>query len=366
MFKIIRRQKWYQSESNQRHTDFQSVALPTELWYLKKFDGANIYRFFKSTKKNIFFHFFISIFVALYYNLVMLENNETKRKRLIRRLKHTYRLVFFNDDTFEEVWHFRVTLINVLSIAGTIILILVFGSMALVMFTPMRQLVPGYASDAMRSQVINNVLRLDSLEHEINLRDRFISTVNAIVTGREPDFIDDDNETNSISYDNISFTRSEQDSLLRKQIEEEERFNFVMRTQSAIASFSEDALISRIHFFKPVEGLVSNKFNLNNNHFGVDIVAAPNSVVKSILNGTVIMAVWTAETGYVIQVQHTANLVSLYKHNSSLLKKQGEKVKAGDAIAIVGNTGEFTTGPHLHFEIWQNGIPVNPEDYIVF
>ena len=294
----------------------------------------------------------------------MSENNQNKRSKLIRKLKHRHRLVFFNDDTFEEVWHFRVTLMNVLSIAGTIIIILVFGSMALVMFTPLRQLVPGYPTGAMRNQIINNVLRLDSLEYEIHLRDKFINTVNAIVVGREPE-ITGDIETNTVNYENISFARSGQDSLLRRQVEEEERFNFVMRAQSS-SSFSDDALISKIHFFKPVEGLVSNKFNLNNNHFGVDIVAAPNSVVKSILNGTVIMAVWTAETGYVIQVQHTANIVSFYKHNSSLLKKQGEKVNAGDAIAIVGNTGEFTTGPHLHFEIWQNGIPVNPEDYIVF
>ena len=294
----------------------------------------------------------------------MPESTQNKRSKIISKLRHRYRLVFFNDDTFEEVWHLRVTLINVLSIAGTVCILLVFGSMALVMFTPLRQLVPGYPTDAMRSQIMNNVLRLDSLEHEIHLRDKFINTVSAIVVGREPDLVEG-TETNTVNYENISFTRSEQDSLLRRQVEEEERYNFVMRAQSA-SHYSEDALISRIHFFKPVEGLVSNKFNINNNHFGVDIVAAPNSVVKSILNGTVIMAVWTAETGYVIQVQHTANIVSLYKHNSNLLKKQGDKVRAGDAIAIVGNTGEYTTGPHLHFEIWQNGIPVNPEDYIVF
>ena len=297
----------------------------------------------------------------------MPENTENKRKKFISKLKHTYRLVFFNDNTLEEVWHFRFTLTNVLSITGTIIIILVFGSMALVMFTPMRQLVPGYPTDAMRGQIIDNVLRLDSLEYEIYLRDRFINTVNDIVAGREPESSDNENETNSVNYENISFTRSGQDSLLRRQIEEEEKFNFVMRSTSASQSFSDDALISKIHFFKPVEGVVSNRFHLNNNHFGVDIVAAPNSVVKSILNGTVIMAVWTAETGYVIQIQHAANIISVYKHNSSLLKKkQGEKVKAGDAIAIVGNSGELTTGPHLHLEIWQNGIPVNPEDYIVF
>jgi len=115
-----------------------------------------------------------------------------------------------------------------------------------------------------------------------------------------------------------------------------------------------------------VEGVVSSKFNLSNNHFGIDIVAGPNEVVKSTLDGTVIISAWTIETGYVIQIQHAANIISAYKHNARPLIKQGDRVKAGDAIAIVGNSGELTSGPHLHFEIWQNGTPVNPEDYIFF
>ena len=303
-------------------------------------------------------------FVASISHL-MSENIQSRRKKLISRLKHTYRLVFFTDN-FDEVWHLRITLMNVLSIAGTVFIILVFGSMALVMFTPMRQLVPGYPTDAMRKQIYGNMLRLDSLEYEIRLRDRFFSAVNAIVTGREPEFIEMEIDNNPANYENIVFTRSEQDSLLRKQVEEEEQFNFGVRSQSMSSFFSEETLISKIHFFKPVEGVVSNKFNLNNNHFGIDIVAAPNVVVKSILDGTVIMSVWTSETGYVIQVQHTANIISVYKHNSSLLKKQGDRVKVGEAVAIVGNSGELTSGPHLHFEMWQNGTPLNPEDYIVF
>jgi len=273
-------------------------------------------------------------------------------------------LVFFNDNTFEEVWHLRFTLMNVLSIAGTVFIILVGGSMALVMFTPMRVLVPGYPTDAMRQEIRSSVIRLDSLEYEIHLRDRYIHIVNAIVAGREPEMTDTGNESKTVSYENIDFTRSVQDSLLRRHVEEEEQFNFVMRTPSA-SSF-EDTYISKIHFFKPVEGVVSNKFDLKDHHFGVDIVAAPNAVVKSILDGTVTFSAWTAETGYVIQVQHIANIISVYKHNASLLKKQGDRVKAGDAIAIVGNSGELTTGPHLHIEIWQNGTPANPEDYIVF
>ena len=292
----------------------------------------------------------------------MPEEAQKERKKFFRQLKHTYRLVFFNDDSFEEVWHFRFTLMNVLSIAGTIFIILVGGSMALVMFTPMREIVPGYPTGSMRRQIVSNAIRLDSLEHEIQLRDKYISAVNAIVSGREPELTEAGMD-NTANYDNISFTRSEQDSLLRKQVEEEEQFNFVQRQPSVI---SEELPLSKIHFFKPVEGVITSKFNLSNNHFGVDLVANPNEVVKSTLDGTVIMSTWTSETGYVIGVQHAANILSVYKHNASLLKRQGDRVKAGDAIAIIGNSGELTTGPHLHFEVWQNGTPVNPEDYIVF
>jgi len=294
----------------------------------------------------------------------MSKSIQSNRKKLFQRLKHTFRLVFIQENTLEEVWHFRFTLINILSIAGTIFIILVVGSMALVMFTPLRVLVPGYPTNAMRQQIRTNIILLDSLEHEINLRDKYIYTVNAIVSGREPELTEVKTGDKSANYENITFTRSEQDSFLRKHVEEEERFNFVMRSPSM--SSSEDIFISKIHFFKPVEGVVSSRFNLNNRHFGIDIVAAPGEVVKSIYDGTVTMSEWTLETGYVIQIQHPANIISVYKHNASRLKKQGDRVKAGDAIAYVGNSGELTTGPHLHLEIWQNGVPVNPEDYIVF
>ena len=294
----------------------------------------------------------------------MPEDTQKKRNKFSQRLKHTYRLVFIQENTLEEVWHVRFTPRNILSITGTIIIILVVGSMWLVMFTPLRVLVPGYPTDAMRQQIKTNVILLDSLEHEINLRDRYIRTVNDIVSGREPESAEAETENRRTNYENITFTRSEQDSLLRRHVEEEERFNFAMHSPS-LSSY-EEVFISKIHFFKPVGGIVSSKFNLNNNHFGVDIVAAPNEVVKAIYDGTVIFSDWTVETGWVIQIQHPANYISVYKHNASLKKKQGDRVKAGDAIAIIGNSGELTTGPHLHLEIWQNGTPVNPEDYIVF
>jgi murein DD-endopeptidase MepM/ murein hydrolase activator NlpD len=307
----------------------------------------------------------ITTFAASFNHYSMPENIDNKRKGFFSNLKHTYRFVLFKDN-FDEVWHLRITAMNVLSIAGTVIIILIFGSMALVMFTPLRQLVPGYPNNAMRDQIYFNAMRLDSLEHEIHLRDQYINAVNAIVLGREPETAEDETTEDIPNYDNITFTRSEQDSLLRRQVEEEERYNIVIKRQTGALPYSDEVFISKIHLFKPVSGVVSNKFDINSNHFGIDLVAAPNEVVKSILDGTVIMSVWTAETGYVIQIQHAANIISVYKHNASLLKKQGDRVKVGEAIAIMGNSGELTSGPHLHLEIWQNGIPVNPEDYIVF
>ena len=123
---------------------------------------------------------------------------------------------------------------------------------------------------------------------------------------------------------------------------------------------------SRIHFYSPVKGLITNSFNPNENHLGTDVVTASNNVVVAALEGTVIIANWTLETGYVIQIQHSNNLISIYKHNSELLKKVGNHVTAGEVIAIIGNSGELTSGPHLHFELWHNGTPLDPEDYVAF
>jgi murein DD-endopeptidase MepM/ murein hydrolase activator NlpD len=145
-------------------------------------------------------------------------------------------------------------------------------------------------------------------------------------------------------------------------IESQDRFE--LNTQEQHSSKTND--ISSFFFFTPVKGTVTNVFNSAEKHFGVDIAAAPNEAIKATLDGTVILSAWTSETGYIITIQHSNNLVSVYKHNSALLKKAGTYVKAGEAIAIIGNSGEYTSGPHLHFELWYNGSPVNPKDYIAF
>ena len=148
--------------------------------------------------------------------------------------------------------------------------------------------------------------------------------------------------------------------MLREQVEAEERFNFFGYTSVGNQS------IEKLLFFLPVKGLITESFNIEDKHYGVDVVTKENELIKSTLNGVVVMSSWTSETGHVIVIQHENNLLSVYKHNSVLLKDQGERVEAGEAIAIIGNSGKWSSGPHLHFELWHNNKPVDPEQYILF
>ncbi len=283
-----------------------------------------------------------------------------RRKLLMNKLKHKYRLVFFNDNTFEEVWHLRLSLLNVLSVVGTVSVFLVTVVVILMAFTPLREFIPGYPNQSMQTTIVHNALRLDSLENEIRIRDQYFANLNALISGEEPINFETSKDS-AKNFTNIKFTKSVHDSMLRQRIEEEEQFNFSVSSKSKVESS-----ISDMHFFTPIKGIVTNVYSAAESHFGVDIVASPNEVVKASLDGTVTLASWTAETGNIIQLQHQNNVISIYKHNASLLKRIGNIVKAGDAIAIIGNSGELTTGPHLHFELWYNGKPVNPADYIIF
>lgn len=283
-----------------------------------------------------------------------------KKKNIVNKLKHKYRLIIYNDDTFEEVGFLRLSRLNLFSVIGTALILLITGVTLLIAFTPIREFIPGYPDGNMRRNIINNVYKLDSLEREIEIRDRYFQSINTIIRGETPMSFENTQDT-TVSYEEITFDKSEHDSLLRQQIEEEELFNLTL-----LNSGSNKTDFSSIHFYPPVKGLVTNSFNPNENHYGTDIVTESNKVVVAALDGTVTMANWTLETGYIVQIQHENNLISIYKHNSELLKKVGNHVKAGEAIAVIGNSGELTSGPHLHFELWHNGTPIDPEDYVAF
>jgi murein DD-endopeptidase MepM/ murein hydrolase activator NlpD len=290
----------------------------------------------------------------------MTRKKGKKHRRLFRKLTHKYRMVLLNEDTYEEVGHMRLTRLNLIAVAGVIILLLVVVVYVLVAYTSIREFIPGYPDAAMRQNIRENAMKLDSLEYEQAIRDQYFDNLKRIITGEVPENYMNDT-TDVPDKQQITFLRSPNDAMLRQQVEAEEHFRLSVLDEENVGKNLYD-----LHFFTPVNGIITRSFNPMEGHYGVDLVTAPNEVVKATLDGTVTMSTWTLETGYVIQIQHDFELISVYKHNATLFKSVGQKVVAGDAIAIVGNSGELTTGPHLHFELWHDRVPLNPVEYIVF
>ncbi len=288
-----------------------------------------------------------------------MPDKKKEKRKFLEKLTHKYRLVLLNDRNFQEVGFLRITRLNVVVVAGIFILILVAFFWSVIAYTPVRELIPGYPDAEMRNNIVRGKIRLDSLEIELKYRDSYFDNLKSIISGeRTKDYTGSSDAV--IASLPVIIEPSGRDSLPPQEI------NFNLPPTNLSSAGSTSVKLDKLHFFSPVRGMVTNSFNPLANHFGTDVVAGPNEVVKATLDGTVTIATWTLETGYIIQIQHNNNLISVYKHNAEILKKVGSKVKAGDAIAIIGNSGELTTGPHLHFEIWQNGNPLNPEDLIVF
>ncbi len=292
-----------------------------------------------------------------------------KKEKWYRKLRHKYRLVIFHDETFEEKVSFRLSRLNVFITLVSLAVVLIFVTSYIIAFTSLREYIPGYTDIGLNQRIYEIETRADSLERVFQQKDRYIANIKRIVDGydADQDSIDAYNiqaDMGISAIDTIDFSRSEEDSLLRVEFESAERFN--LYDQSAIVPESRRRTMKVANFFIPLKGTITNSFDPVNKHFGVDIVAKTNDAVKATLEGTVVFASWTPDKGYIIGVQHAGNFFSVYKHNAVLLKKEGDFVKAGEAIAIVGDSGELSTGPHLHFELWFNGIPINPGDYLLF
>jgi murein DD-endopeptidase MepM/ murein hydrolase activator NlpD len=290
---------------------------------------------------------------------------EKKRfKKFLQRLRNKYRLVIIDDDTLEEKLSFRLSRMNVFVVFGFLSIILVVITTFIIAFTPLREYIPGYGSYESDRTLKNLVLRADSLENSLNDKDLYLYNFKNIVEGKEiVDSLPAKPETTSTKYDNIVFTKSREDSLLRIEMEKVDQYSIATSTETESAAVTS---ISNLFFFTPLKGIITNSYDPSGDHYGIDIVAAKDAAIKATLDGTVIFSGWTLKTGNTIAIQHTDNLISVYKHNSALLKKEGDFVSAGEVIAIIGESGELTTGPHLHFELWYNGSAVNPKDYMVF
>ena len=282
-----------------------------------------------------------------------------EKVRLRDRLKYKYKLSVINETSYEEVFNFRLSQLHVLTALSVLAVILVVLTILLIAFTDLREFIPGYPDGNMRQMIAQNALRVDSLENELLKRDRFFKSIRLVLNGGDTTSLERSREdTARYRNDTIRFQISEQENEFRAAIEERERFNLSLGMKEQNHDY--------YHFFPPVEGIVTQSFDEKKRHYGTDIVAKANAKVAAVLDGVVIFTDWTVKTGYVIQVQHTNDLISVYKHNSILLKKQGDYVRAGEVLGVVGNTGEESSGPHLHFELWRAGNPLNPENFIKF
>lgn len=287
-----------------------------------------------------------------------------EKNSFFKKLKNKYRLIVFNETSFKEVWGIKLSRLKLISISVLTFIFISFLIIITIAYTPLKEYIPGYPSGEIKTNIILNALKVDSLEEELRLKDQYFQNIKSIISGSEiNNFIDNksDNIKDSIYKVNLNHKIIEDDSLLRAKIENEDKYNVSLNLQ-----YQKTDDLSDIHFFPPLKGIVTNKFNKKDKHFGVDIVSSANEPISATLKGRVIFASWTLETGNVIQIQHENNIISIYKHLDHLIVEEGDEVNKADPIAFVGNTGEITTGPHLHFELWYNGKSLNPEDYINF
>lgn len=289
----------------------------------------------------------------------------TRNKKWYKNLRSKYRLVIFNDQTFEDRLSLRLTRLNVFVFVFSVAIIFTTLTFLLIANTNLKTFIPGYPDIDDKRQLYNLNILADSLLRDIEIKNRYIASFKNLF---EDNPITDDTSEIEIAdhrYDTITNRKSENDSILRAEFEQHNMHNLYFNESGQLRGTEKESIKS-FNFFNPARGIITNRFNLLENHFGIDIATSKNEAVKATLEGTVIFSGWTLETGYIIGIQHEHNFISVYKHNSVLMKKEGDKVLAGEPIAISGQSGELTSGPHLHFELWENGSPVNPEEYILF
>jgi len=288
-----------------------------------------------------------------------MSQTKENKKKFSKKLLHKYRLVVLNEDTFEERLSFKLTRLNLFVAITSSAILLIALTTFIIAFTGLREYIPGYSSTELKRQATELTYKTDSLQTALMLNNQYYESIRKVLTGDlDIGDLNKDSLLNTQQMDSeyIDLSPSRADSLLREEVALEDKYN-VLQTAGSNIEFA---------LFPPVKGPITEEYNVKTRHYAIDIVVAKNAPVKSVADGRVIFAEWSAGTGYVIIIEHNYGLLSVYKHNSSLTKEQGDFVKSGEVIAAAGSAGELTTGPHLHFELWNEGNPVNPKDYIDF
>ena len=286
----------------------------------------------------------------------MKTKKEVKRNFLTKLLEK-YRLVVLDDSTYEEKTSFKISRLNVFTHLLVLMFFIILTTSAILFFTPIREYIPGYSSVALQRQANSLSYKTDSLQQIVYLNDQYINSLKKVLTG--------DLETIEYNIDSIIskdlldlqiIEKSKEDSILRQVVENEDKYNL-----NNIAKNKEYYML-----ISPIKGTVSQNYSVAEKHLAIDISVDIGTPVKSIANGRVLLSEWTTQTGYVLIIDHGSDLISIYKHNSLLLKAQGDAVKQGEIIAMSGNTGVLTSGPHLHFELWSEGFSIDPKTLIDF
>ncbi|MDR3261027.1 MAG: M23 family metallopeptidase [Tannerella sp.] len=289
----------------------------------------------------------------------MAKRQQKKNSSFWKQVRFKYKLSFFNESTLEEVWSFRLSQLSAFVTVVLFAFFLIAVTAFVIIKTPIRNYLPGYLDVEVRNAIVRNALKVDSLETLLRMQTRYLENVSDILTGTV--VVDSIHRSDSTAFitANYDAPRSENEERFVKSFEEEEKYNLTVMNPNPM--ITGDVLL-----YKPVNGMISSHYNVEIHHYGVDLVAGLRESVLATLDGVVIYTGYDPEYGNVIGLQHKNGFISIYKHNELLLKEVGEQVVAGEAIALIGNTGNLSTGPHLHFELWYKGSSINPEEYIAF
>jgi len=284
---------------------------------------------------------------------------EKKKKKFLERLRTPYLLMVIDEETFEERTQLRFSKLKAVIFTFFLFAFFALSTYLVIVYTPLKEYIPGYDSSELRARAVQNLFLTDSLIKHYNENIEYLNAVRKVLTEdisfEDSNIIESDNTSTTPFNSNFTQTVVE-DSILRAFVLQEDKYSPIQGIERELKTY----------LFTPASGPISQPFDVEEPHFAVDIALEKNTPIKAIAEGTVIFSEWTTETGFVIILEHSAGMLSVYKHNASLMKKQGEAVLAGEVIAIAGNTGEFTTGYHLHFELWIDGYPMNPENFFNF
>lgn len=288
---------------------------------------------------------------------------------LFQRISKKVHVVVVNAESFEQKRHFMLSPLNAVVLLSFFAILIIIATYLIIAYTPLKQSIPGMPNLSSESKLrkidLENIQYLEKVRHQSSVEELYFQNLVTILNNEvpsDPTSQDSTYNRDSTDYAIMDFSTSEKDSILRAKIDLREKYE--LHDKGGSVSQNDD--MKGVFFFTPINGSVSASFNLKEDHFGVDIVAPKDEAIMATLDGTVVFKDWTPENGHIIYLQHNYNLISVYKHNSFVLKKVGEFVEAGEPIAIIGNSGRLSTGPHLHFELWHKGTALNPEDYMHF